>query len=107
MSMNPTQSQFNHVIAFEVSKANLVVHTLPADRQQTIANTPGQVRRLLKAEQRANARLGIGPLLVVCEATGGYERHVLAQAGILGLATHRAHGSRTRHSARGFMAFST
>lgn len=100
MSMNPNERQFNHVIAFEVSKANLVVHTLPADHQQTIANTPVQVRRLLKAEQRTNARLGIGPLLVVCEATGGYERYVLAEAAALGLAIHRAHGSRTRLFAR-------
>ena len=100
MSMNPNERQFNHVIAFEVSKANLVVHTLPADHQQTIANTSSQIRRLLKAEQRANTRLGIGPLLVVCEATGGYERYVLAEAAALGLATHRAHGSRTRLFAR-------
>lgn len=100
MSMNPNERQFNHIVAFEVSKANLVVHTLPGDHQQTIANTPGQVRRLLRAEQRANTRLGIGPLLVVCEATGGYERHILAEAAALGLSIHRAHGSRTRLFAR-------
>lgn len=100
MIMNPNERQFNHIIAFEVSKDHLVVHTLPADCQQTIANTPAQVRRLLKAEQRANARLGIGPLLVVCEATGGYERHILAEASALGLCLHRAHGSRTRLFAR-------
>lgn len=100
MSMNPTEPQFNHIVAFEVSKATLVVHTLPADRQQTIDNTPAAVRRLLRLEQRANHKLGIGPLLVVCEATGGYERHVLAEAAALGLCTHRAHGSRTRLFAR-------
>jgi transposase len=98
--MPPTPPRFNHIVAFEVSKAELVVHTLPADRQQTIANTPAAVRRLLKAEQRSNHELGPGPLLVVCEATGGYERHVLEAAHALGLATHRAHGSRTRLFAR-------
>jgi transposase len=100
MIMPPTPTCFNHIVAFEVSKAELVVHSLPADRQQRIDNTTAAVRRLLKAEQRANARLGLGPLLVVCEATGGYERHVLKAAQFLGLAVHRAHGSRTRLFAR-------
>lgn len=100
MIMNPSEPRFNHIVAFEVSKQELVVHTLPADRQQRIANTPRAVHLLLAAEQRANLKLGLGALLVVCEATGGYERHVLDQAGRLGLAVHRAHGSRTRLFAR-------
>jgi transposase len=100
MSMTPTASRFNHIVAFEVSKHTLVVHTLPADRQQAIANRPAAVGRLLRAEQRHNRKLGLGPMLVVCEATGGYERHVLEQATALGLACHRAHGSRTRLFAR-------
>lgn len=100
MIMPPTRTCFNHIVAFEVSKAQLVVHTLPADCQQGIDNTPAAVRRLLKAELRANARLGLGPMLVVCEATGGYERYVLEAAQVLGLAIHRAHGSRTRLFAR-------
>jgi len=98
--MPPTPSRFNHIVAFEVSKASLVVHTLPADRQQTIDNTPVAVRRLLRAEQRTNLKLGLGPMLMVCEATGGYERHVLEAADAQGLALHRAHGSRTRMFAR-------
>jgi len=100
MIMPPTPTCFNHIVAFEVSKAELVVHTLQADCQQRIDNKAAAVRRLLKAEQRANARLGLGPMLIVCEATGGYERHVLEAAHLLGLATHRAHGSRTRLFAR-------
>lgn len=100
MIMPPTPSCFNHIVAFEVSKAELVVHTLPADRQQRLSNTPAAVRRLLRAEQRTNHKLGLGSLLVVCEATGGYERHVLEAAQALGLAVHRAHGSRTRLFAR-------
>lgn len=100
MIMPLTPTCFNHIVAFEVSKAELVVHTLPADRQQRISNAPAAVRRLLKAEQRANSKLGLGPMLVVCEATGGYEHHVLDQASRLKLAVHRAHGSRTRLFAR-------
>lgn len=98
--MPPTSTCFNHIVAFEVSKAELVVHTLPADRQQRLVNSAAAVRRLLKAEQRSNATLGLGPILVVCEATGGYEHHVLKAAQSLGLACHRAHGSRTRLFAR-------
>ena len=100
MNMTPTASRFNHIVAFEVCKAELVVHTLPADRQQTIKNAPATVRRLLKREADRNTKHGLGQLLVVCEATGGYERHVLEAAAERGLCIHRAHGSRTRMFAR-------
>jgi transposase len=36
-------------------------------------------------------------MLVICEATGGYERHVLDVALEMGLSVHRAHGTRVRH----------
>jgi len=99
MTMNPTQKQFNHVVAFEVSKHTLVVHELPGDEQCCIANEPKAVRRLLRAKiKRHHARLGA--LLVVCEATGGYERHVLEACVALGLTCHKAHGARVRHFAK-------
>ena len=94
------RSPFNHVVAFEVSKESLVVHTLPIDEQSCIANKPQAVRRLLKAEIKRNRTGAFGPLLIVCEATGGYERHVLDAALELGLAVHRAHGTRVRLFAR-------
>lgn len=100
MSMSPTQPQFNHVVAFEVSKHELVVHILPADAGERIPNSKTAVRRLLKREHKRNQQHALGALLVVCEATGGYERHILAEAAALGLASHRAHGSRTRMFAR-------
>jgi transposase len=90
----------DHVVAFEVSKHSLVVHTLPADTQRTIANTPAAVRRVLLAAMKHNARAQLGPMLVVCEATGGYEAHVLEAAVQLGLAAHKAHGTRVRHFAK-------
>jgi transposase len=90
----------DHVVAFEVSKHQLVVHTLPADRQQAIANTPQAVRRVLRAEIERNRRAGLGVMLVVCEATGGYEGHVLQAAVELGLQAHKAHGTRVRHFAK-------
>jgi transposase len=100
MTMNPTQGPFKHVVAFEVSKTSLVVHSLPADEQCTIANARQAIRRLLRAEVKRNAKAELGSLLIVAEATGGYERHVLDAAIDLGLACHRAHGSRVRFFAR-------
>src|SRR3974390_364233 len=46
------------------------------------------------------AKLGLGPLLVICEATGGYEANVLEAACELGLPCHRAHGSSVRAYAK-------
>lgn len=95
-----------HVVAFEVSKHELVVHTLPADRQCTTVNTPQAIRRILKTEIKDNRKAGLGPMLVICEATGGYESAVLEVAVQLGLDAHRAHGSQVRYFARykGFKA---
>ena len=100
MTMIETHKGFKHVIAFEVSKASLVVHVLPADRQTTITNTPQAVRRLLRAELKSNAKNKFGPMLVAVEATGGYERNVLDASVELGVACHRAHGSRVRFYAK-------
>lgn len=94
MTMIPTERRFKRVIAFEVSKHSLVVHRLPEDEQVTIANEGRAIARLL-ARWQAGA-----PVLVVCEATGGYERHVLEAAEAAGLTLHRAHGSRVRAFAR-------
>lgn len=92
--------RFNHVLAFEVSKANLVVYSTHERACVSIANRRVAIRRRIRKEMAANARLGAGPLLVVCEATGGYEREVLEVAVELGVACHRAHGSRVRAYAR-------
>ena len=100
MTMNPALSAFNHVVAFEVAKDSLVIHVLPADQQSVVANKPKAIRKALKAEMRRNAEASLGPLLVVCEATGGYERHVLDVCQELGIAAHKAHGSRVRCFAR-------
>ena len=97
MTMN---NAFNHVIAFDVAKHSLAVHILPGDESHTIENKPKVIRKLLIAQMRRNANLGLGPLLVVCEATGGYERHLLEVCEELRVATHKAHGSRVRHFAK-------
>lgn len=64
MTMNPTQKTFNHVIAFEVSKHELVVYELPGDTQWSIANEPKAVRRLLRAKIKQH-RSHLDALLVV------------------------------------------
>ena len=99
-TMNAIPSRFNHVLAFEVSKAELHVHVLPGGESSQISNDAASVRRVIKKESRRNAKLGIGPLLVVCEATGSYDAHVLESAALLDVACHRAHGSRVRAFAR-------
>jgi transposase len=95
-----SSNRFTHVVAFEVSKATLLVEARPGGERREIPNTAPQVRCLLGREMKRNGREQLGPLLVVCEATGGYERHVLAVATELGLACHRAHGTRVRYFAR-------
>lgn len=92
--------RFKHVLAFEVSKAELVTRTLPSGKETTIPNTAARVRRLIEKERKANASLGLGPLLVICEATGSYDRHILDAAHDLGVDCHRAHGSRMRAYAK-------
>lgn len=93
-------ARFKHVLAFEVSKATLVTKVLPSGKETTIANTAANVRRLIEKERNANVKLGLGPLLVICEATGSYDRHVRDAAHDQGVACHRAHGSRMRAYAK-------
>lgn len=100
MNMSAANESFKHILAFEVSKRTLVVHRLPGDVQHEIANTPAAIRKLLKAEVRLNRSKKLGRMLVVAEATGGYEENVLETAVQLGLTCHKAHGSRVRDFAR-------
>lgn len=100
MTMTHQPQRFNHIIAFEVAKHALTLHVLPAGRQEVIANTPAAVRRILQRETKSNRKDGLGPMLVVCEATGGYERHILAASDQFSIPLHRAHGGRTRLFAR-------
>ena len=100
MTINPAQKTFNHVVAFDVGKESLAVHILPGDERLSIANKSKEIRKLLTAQMRLNANSNLGPLLVVCEATGGYERQLLEICVELGIAAHKAHGSRVRHFAK-------
>ncbi len=100
MTMSKASSAFNHIIAFDVGKESLTIHVLPGDERYAIANKPKAIRKLLIAQMRRNASETLGAHLVVCEATGGYERSVLEICVELGLPVHKAHGSRVRHFAK-------
>jgi transposase len=94
------EERFNCVIAFEVSKADLIVHSAPECVSTTLVNSKAAVRRFLKRQIHRVQSAEPGRVLVLCEATGGYERFVLEAAIELGLACHCAHGSRVRAYAR-------
>lgn len=98
--MPAAAARFNHVIAFDVSKASLSLHILPSGETLSLQNDGAAIRRLLKREQKRNRKQGLGPMLVICEATGGYEDAVLKAACELGLDCHRAHGSGVRAYAK-------
>jgi hypothetical protein len=68
MTTNPPQIVFNHIVAFEVSKEKLVVHTLPDNEQWTIDNKPQAVRRLIKAEIKRNRKKQLGQMLAKPQA---------------------------------------
>ncbi|MGH1329991.1 MAG: IS110 family transposase [Paracoccaceae bacterium] len=94
MTITISEVDRTNIIAFEVSKASLTVHSLPDDRQVTIPNTVSAIKRLLKAASKDRLPF------IVCEASGGYERSVLECCVELDLPAHRAHGTRTRNFAK-------
>ena len=94
--MTEPSSQQQHIIAFDIGKQTLEVATLPQAKPRSIANQSAVIRRVLQAEIRRNKREALGPILVICEATGGYEHTLLVLADDLGLPVHRAEGRRVR-----------
>src|SRR6476646_4943056 len=100
LMMPAAAARFNHVIAFDVAKASLSLHILPSGETLSLQNDGAAIRRLLKREEQRNRKQGLGRMLVICEATGGYEDAVLKAACELGLDCHRAHGSGVRAYAK-------
>jgi transposase len=100
LMMPAAAARFNHVIAFDVAKATLSLHILPSGESLCLQNDDAAIRRILKREQKRNHKQGLGPMLVICEATGGYEDAVLKAAYELGLNCHLAHGSSVRAYAK-------
>lgn len=94
--MTQTENPYKHIIAFDVGKHRLDTATLPAGGNGEIPNTRPAIRRFLRAQIRRNAKENLGNMLVICKATGGYEKPVLEVACELGLTLHRAEGHRVR-----------
>jgi transposase len=66
-------------LGFDIAKDTIAVSN--GESSQTVANRPRAIRSLLRSSR---------PDLVVCEPTGGYERHLLAECLRMGIACHRA-----------------
>jgi hypothetical protein len=79
-TMIASSQRFNNALAFEVSKARLHVHIAPGDEIIEIVNARAAPRSVIVKEVRRNKKLGVGPLLVVCEATGTYRNDIAARA---------------------------
>ncbi len=50
---------FNHVIAFDVAKANLSLHILPSGESLSLQNDGAAVGRFLKREEKRNCKQGL------------------------------------------------
>jgi len=89
--MSPNTTTIIHA-GLDIAKANLQLHL--AGQFHDLPNTPAGHRQLLKLLASA---LGVH---VICEATGGYEREVLAALHQTGVAVSVLHPARVRHFAR-------
>ena len=66
----------------DVAKKTVFIFNSRTGASHEIANTPSVLRKFLKATPDIK--------LLVCEATGGYENHLLATAAELAITSHRA-----------------
>ncbi len=96
---------FNHIIAVDVGKTELEVFILPGERRCTIPNKPKAIKALLNRERRRNQAEQLGPMLLVCEPTGGYEQKLLQLAWDQDMVCLRACGRRVRAFARAMGRF--
>lgn len=84
----PCLKPSDRVLGLDVAKATVVLFDPVSGRTQTIANEPAALEAALKPFADY--------ALMVCEATGGYERAALAAAVSLGLPAHRADAARVK-----------
>lgn len=96
------EEPFECIIAVDVAKDHLDYCVMPGQCAGRIKNTAAAARAFL----RRHVGDGSKRTLLVCEATGGYERALIAAAQGLALPIHRAEGRRIRlfAQARGLRA---
>src|SRR5215207_9425917 len=87
-------SEDRRYVGIDVSKAELVVATRPADERWSVANDERGVRTLVERLRREP------PALVVLEATGGYELAAAAALAAAGLPVVVANPRQVREFAR-------
>jgi transposase len=91
MSRPATPSRF---IGCDVGKTAIVIHDTASGRTQTIANEP---------QALSDFAASLGPTcFVVCEATGGYERELLAALIAASVPAHRADARKVKAFIRSF-----
>jgi len=96
------EESFECIIAVDVAKDHLDYCVMPGQHTGRLKNTAAAARTFL----RRHGGDGSKRALVVCEATGGYERALIAAAQSRDLPVHRAEGRRIRlfAQARGLRA---
>ena len=101
-------NNFTRIVAVEVAKSELMVASrhvtrdggIKDSRSRAIGNSRSAAKRYLESQITRHCPDIPQTILVVCEATGGYERALLEACEELDLPCHRAHGKRVRDCAR-------
>lgn len=83
-------------VGIDVAKDSLDVACLPETQRLTLPYDDDGIARLVRTLR------GLGPLLIVVEATGGYERRLVAQLIDAGFRVARVNPRQVRNFARGF-----
>jgi len=89
--MNPISSSVERpaaVLGLDIAKDNVVLHDAATNSTRTIANTSTALKQALAPYADYQ--------LMVCEATGGYERAALEAARSVGLPAHKADAARVK-----------
>lgn len=98
MSENHRPEQ--QIVAIDIGGDKLDIYTPHDKTSVTLANQRQQIGKFLRRHKRLALAAGT-TLLVICEATGGWERHVLALCVELEIACHKAHALQVRRFAQG------
>lgn len=88
--MTASAASFQRFLGFDVGKHSVTVYDSGTGVIRELANRPDSLHRFL-----ADGRFGTD-VLAICEATGGYERPLLAELVAAGIPAHRADTPRVK-----------
>ena len=83
-------------VGIDVAKDSFDVASLPETQRLTLPYDDDGIERLVRTLR------GLGPVLIVVEATGGYERRLVVQLIDAGFRVARVNPRQVRNFARGF-----